>query len=52
LKTIASLGRCDPVTAVRAVVDLWELFRAALGAGQGDSTLAEEIHLAERYLAI
>ena len=42
------LVRSDPVTAERAVEDLSELFRAALGAGQGESTLAEEIHLAER----
>lgn len=52
MNTIASLVRSDPVTAERAVEDLSELFRAALGAGHGDSTLAEEIHLAERYLAI
>ena len=52
MNTIASLVRSDPITAERAVEDLSELFRAALGAGQGDSTLAEEIHLAERYLAI
>jgi len=52
MNTIASLVRSDPVTAERAVEDLSELFRAALGAGQGESTLAEEIHLAERYLAI
>jgi two-component system sensor histidine kinase AlgZ len=52
MNTIASLVRSDPATAERAVEDLSELFRAALGAGQGDSTLAEEINLAERYLAI
>jgi two-component system sensor histidine kinase AlgZ len=52
MNTIASLVRSDPVTAERAVEDLSELFRAALGAGHGESTLAEEIHLAERYLAI
>ena len=52
MNTIASLVRSDPVTAERAVEDLSELFRAALGAGQGDSTLGEEIYLAERYLAI
>jgi two-component system sensor histidine kinase AlgZ len=51
MNTIASLVRSDPPTAERAVEDLSELFRAALGA-QGESTLAEEIHLAERYLAI
>jgi two-component system sensor histidine kinase AlgZ len=51
MNTIASLVRSDPPTAERAVEDLSELFRAALGA-QGESTLAEEIHLAQRYLAI
>ncbi len=51
MNTIASLVRSDPVTAERAVEDLSELFRAALGA-QGESTLGEEIHLAQRYLAI
>ena len=52
MNTIAALVREDPATAERAVEDLSELFRAALGAGHGESTLAEEIHLAERYLAI
>lgn len=52
MNTIASLVRSDPGTAERAVEDLSELFRAALGAGQGESSLADEIHLAERYLAI
>jgi two-component system sensor histidine kinase AlgZ len=52
MNTIASLVRSDPITAERAIEDLSELFRAALGAGHGESTLAEEIHLAERYLAI
>jgi two-component system sensor histidine kinase AlgZ len=52
MNTIASLVRSDPATAERAVEDLSELFRAALGAGQGESTLGEEITLAERYLAI
>ena len=52
MNTIASLVRHDPVTAERAVEDLADLFRAALGAGQGESTLGEELVLAERYLAI
>ena len=52
MNTIAALVRDDPATAERAVEDLSELFRAALGAGHGESTLAEEIHLAQRYLAI
>jgi two-component system sensor histidine kinase AlgZ len=52
MNTIASLVRRDPLTAERALEDLSDLFRAALGVGQGESTLAEEIYLAERYLAI
>jgi two-component system sensor histidine kinase AlgZ len=52
MNTIASLVRTDPVKAERAVEDLSELFRAALGAGQGESTLGEEIAISERYLAI
>ena len=52
MNTIASLIRHDPVTAERAVEDLADLFRAALGAGEGEATLAEEIVLARRYLAI
>ena len=52
MNTIASLIRRDPDTAERVVEDLSDLFRAALGAGQGDSTLGDEIDLARRYLAI
>ncbi len=52
MNTIASLVRIDPGLAERAVLDLSDLFRAALGAGAGDSSLAEEVALAERYLAI
>ena len=52
MNTIASLVRHDPAVAERAVLDLSDLFRAALGAGAGHSTLAEEVALAERYLAI
>ena len=51
MNTIASLVRSNPARAEQAVEDLSELFRAALGAG-GESTLGEEIHLAQRYLAI
>jgi len=52
MNTIASLVRRDPQVAERAVLDLSDLFRAALGAGEADSSLAEEVELAERYLAI
>jgi len=52
MNTIASLIRQNPAVAERAVLDLSDLFRAALGAGDDDSSLAEEVALAERYLAI
>ncbi|MEZ5465898.1 MAG: histidine kinase [Lysobacteraceae bacterium] len=52
INSIASLVRRDPPTAERALEDLADLFRAALGAGQGDATLDEELTLLERYLAV
>jgi two-component system sensor histidine kinase AlgZ len=52
MNTIAGLVRRDPALAERAVLDLSDLFRAALGVGDSDSSLAEEVELAERYLAI
>ncbi|MGA6182604.1 sensor histidine kinase [Stenotrophomonas sp. NPDC077421] len=52
MNLIAGLLRRDPAVAERAVLDLSDLFRAALGAGEGDATLREECELAERYLSI
>jgi len=52
MNLIASLLRRDPDVAERAVLDLSDLFRAALGAGEGNSTLLAERELAERYLSI
>ncbi len=52
MNTIASLIRTQPADAERAVEDLSDLFRAALGADNKLSTLAAEIELARRYLAI
>ncbi|MBS0430811.1 MAG: histidine kinase [Proteobacteria bacterium] len=52
MNTVAALVRVDPAAAERTVEDLTELFRAALGADQRSSTLAEELALADRYLAI
>lgn len=52
MNMIATLVRRDPEIAERAVLDLSDLFRAALGAGNAPSTLADEIALAEQYLAI
>jgi two-component system, LytTR family, sensor histidine kinase AlgZ len=52
MNMIATLLRRDPEVAERVVLDLSDLFRAALGAGEGNSSLAEEVQLSERYLGI
>ena len=52
LNTAIALVRVDPNRAEEVLEDLSELFRAALGALEGDSTLGEEIRLARLYLAI
>ena len=53
MNTVAALVRVDPGAAERTIEDLCELFRAALGAtGTHEGTLAEELALIERYLAI
>ncbi len=52
MNSIASLVRRDPATAERAIEDLADLFRAALGAGGEAASLDEELRLCERYLAI
>jgi two-component system sensor histidine kinase AlgZ len=52
LNTLAALMRHEPERAERAVLDLAELFRASLERAGGTTTLAEEIRLAERYLAL
>ena len=52
MNLIASLVRRDPAVAERAVLDLSDLFRAALGSSEGDSTLTQEVELARRYLSI
>jgi two-component system sensor histidine kinase AlgZ len=52
LNTLAALVRHEPERAERAVLDLAELFRASLERVGGTTTLAEEIRLAERYLAL
>ena len=52
LNAIVGLVRRDPVVAEQALLDLSDLFRAALGAGESNSSLGEEVELAERYLAI
>lgn len=52
MNMIASLIRRDPDLAERAVLDLSDLFRAALGAGEGSSTLDKEVELARQYLTI
>ena len=52
MNLIASLLRRDPRVAEQAVLDLSDLFRASLVAGESPSTLRDEVELAERYLAI
>ena len=52
MNTIASLVRRSPDTAERAIEDLSDLFRAALGSGDQTASLDEELRLCERYLAI
>ncbi|GIX35866.1 MAG: histidine kinase [Lysobacteraceae bacterium] len=52
LNSIASLVRRDAVTAERALEDLADLFRAALGAGDGMCSLREELDLCRQYLSI
>lgn len=52
MNSIAALVRRDPAAAERAVEDLSELFRAALGAPGQRGTLVDEIHLAQRFLGI
>jgi two-component system sensor histidine kinase AlgZ len=52
LNAIVGLVRRDPVVAEQALLDLSDLFRAALDAGESDSSLREAVELAERYLAI
>jgi len=53
LNTALSLVRADPVRAEGVLEDLAELFRAALSEDNGAVvTLAAEVELAQRYLAI
>ncbi len=52
MNLIAGLVRRDADVAERAVLDLSDLFRAALVAGETSSTLRGEIELAQRYLSI
>ena len=52
LNTAIALVRVDPTRAEEVLEDLAELFRAALGALEGESTLGDEIRLARLYLAI
>lgn len=52
LNTALSLVRADPARAERVLEDLAELFRHALDDVRDSVTLAEEVELAERYLAI
>jgi len=52
MNTIVSLIRTRPASAERAVEDLCDLFRAALGAEDAASTLGTELELVRHYLDI
>lgn len=52
MNTIASLIRTRPADAERAVEDLSDLFRAALGANDASGTLGEELERVDHYLRI
>ena len=52
MNTALSLVRLDPARAEGVLEDLAELFRVALTDTGESVTLAEEVELAQRYLAI
>ena len=52
LNTALALVRLDPARAEGVLEDLAELFRVALSESGASVTLAEEVALAQRYLAI
>ena len=52
LNSAIALVRAEPARAEALLEDLSELFRSALADGQQAVTLAQELALAERYLAI
>ena len=52
MNTIASLIGSQPKLAEQTVEDLSDLFRAALSAGSGDTTLGAELDLCHKYLNI
>ncbi len=52
LNSAIALVRAEPARAEALLEDLSELFRSALANPLQDVTLAQEVHLAERYLAI
>jgi two-component system sensor histidine kinase AlgZ len=49
MNTIASLTRSDPAAAEEAVEDLAELFRASLGDGRQQISIAEELEICRVY---
>jgi two-component system sensor histidine kinase AlgZ len=52
MNTIAALTRTAPERAESAIEDLSDLFRASLNSSHEQSTLADELTLAQRYLNI
>ena len=52
MNTIAALTRTAPELAESAIEDLSDLFRASLSSSHEQSTFADELTLAQRYLNI
>jgi len=52
MNTIAALTRSSPEVAESAIEDLSDLFRASLSGSHEQSTFADELTLAQRYLNI
>jgi two-component system sensor histidine kinase AlgZ len=52
LNTAVALVRVDPARAEAVLEDLAELFRVALADSRSSVSLADEVQLAQRYLAI
>ena len=52
MNTIAALTRTAPELAEAAIEDLSDLFRASLSSSHEQSTFADELTLAQRYLNI
>lgn len=52
MNTIAALTHIDADAAEQAILDLSEIYRATLHAGEALTSVAEEVELARHYLAV